>query len=49
MFSSEHWQIKLIYASFGALLLFIGMLLSPVTAQRRRCGVRRSVPPGAVA
>ena len=34
MFSREHWQIKLVYASFGALLLFIGMLLSPVTAQR---------------
>ena len=34
MFSKEHWQIKLVYASFGALLLFIGMLLSPVTAQR---------------
>ena len=34
MFSREHWQIKLVYASFGALLLFIGMLLSPVTAQK---------------
>ena len=34
MFSREHWQIKLVYAGFGALLLFIGMLLSPVTAQR---------------
>ena len=38
MFSREHWQIKLVYASFGALLLFIGMLLSPVTAQRDKFG-----------
>ena len=36
MFSREHWQIKFAYAGFGALLLFIGMLLSPVTAQRDR-------------
>ena len=34
MFSSQDWQIKLVYASFGALLLFIGMLLSPVTAAK---------------
>ena len=34
MFSRQDWQIKLVYAGFGALLLFIGMLLSPVTAQR---------------
>ena len=38
MFSKEHWQIKLVYAGFGALLLFIGMLLSPVTAQRDKFG-----------
>ena len=38
MFSREHWQIKLVYASFGALILFIGMLLSPVTAQRDKFG-----------
>ena len=38
MFSREHWQIKLAYAGFGALLLFMGMLLSPVTAQRDRFG-----------
>ncbi len=38
MFSREHWQIKLVYAGFGALILFIGMLLSPVTAQRDRFG-----------
>ena len=38
MFSKEHWQIKLVYASFGALLLFIGMLLSPVTAHRDKFG-----------
>ena len=38
MFSREHWQIKLVYAGFGALLLFIGMLLSPVTAQRDKFG-----------
>ena len=38
MFSTEHWQIKFAYAGFGALLLFIGMLLSPVTAQRDRFG-----------
>ena len=34
MFSREHWQIKLVYSGFGALLLFIGLLLPPVTAQR---------------
>lgn len=38
MFSGEHWQIKLAYAGFGALLLFIGMMLSPVTAQRDKFG-----------
>ena len=38
MFSREHWQIKLVYSGFGALLLFIGMLLSPVTAQRDKFG-----------
>ena len=38
MFSREHWQIKLAYAGFGALLLFIGMLLSPVTAHRDKFG-----------
>ena len=38
MFSKEHWQIKLVYAGFGALLLFMGMLLSPVTAQRDKFG-----------
>ena len=32
MFSRQHWQIKLVYASFGALILFIGMLLSPVAS-----------------
>ena len=49
MFSRQDWQIKLVYAGFGFLFAVIGMLLSPVTAQRRRCGVRRSVPPGSVA
>ena len=38
MFSRQHWQIKLVYASFGALILFIGMLLSPVAAQRDKFG-----------
>lgn len=38
MFSREHWQIKLTYAGFGAFLLFIGMMLSPVTAQRDKFG-----------
>ena len=38
MFSREHWQIKLVYTGFGAVLLFIGMLLSPVTAQRDKFG-----------
>ena len=38
MFSRQDWQIKLVYASFGALILFIGMLLSPVTAQRDKFG-----------
>ena len=34
MFSSQHWQIKLVYATFGLLCAVIGMLLSPVTAQK---------------
>ena len=38
MFSREHWQIKLTFAGFGAFLLFIGMMLSPVTAQRDKFG-----------
>ena len=38
MFSSEHWQIKLVYAGFGFLFAVIGMLLSPVTAQRDKFG-----------
>ena len=48
MFSKEHWQIKLVYAGFGFLFAVIGMMLSPVPAQRRRCGVRLTVPPCAV-
>ena len=38
MFSRQHWQIKLVYASFGFLFAVIGMLLSPVTAQRDNIG-----------
>ncbi len=38
MFNSQHWQIKLVYAGFGGFLMFIGMLLSPVTAQRDKFG-----------
>ena len=38
MFSRQDWQNKLVYAGFGALLLFIGLLLSPATAQRDRFG-----------
>ena len=34
MFSRQDWQIKLVYAGFGFLFAVIGMLLSPVTAQR---------------
>ena len=34
MFSCQHWQIKLVYAGFGCLFTIIGMLLSPVTAQK---------------
>lgn len=34
MFNSQHWKIKLAYATFGLLCAVIGMLLSPVTAQR---------------
>ena len=34
MFSSQHWQLKLAYAGFGSLFTIIGMLLSPVTAQK---------------
>jgi hypothetical protein len=34
MFSSQDWQIKLVYAGFGFLFAVIGMLLSPVTALR---------------
>ena len=33
MFNSNNWQIKLVYAGLGGLLMLIGMLLSPVTAQ----------------
>ena len=35
MFNSHHWKIKLAYATFGLLCAAIGMLLPPVTAQRR--------------
>lgn len=38
MFNSQHWQIKLVYAGFGGFLMLIGMLLSPVTAQRDKFG-----------
>ena len=38
MFSSQDWQIKLVYAGFGFLFAVIGMLLSPVTAQRDKFG-----------
>lgn len=38
MFTSQHWQIKLVYAGFGGFLMLIGMLLSPVTAQRDKYG-----------
>ena len=35
MFNSQHWQIKLVYATFGlSMCTIIGMLLSPVTAQK---------------
>ena len=34
MFNNQHWQIKLVYAGFGCLFTIIGMLLSPVTAQK---------------
>lgn len=36
MFSSQHWQIKLVYAGFGGFLMLTGMLFSPVTALRDR-------------
>ena len=38
MFSRQDWQIKLVYAGFGFLFAVIGMLLSPVTAQRDKFG-----------
>ena len=38
MFNSNNWQIKLVYAGLGGLLMLIGMLLSPVTAQRDKFG-----------
>lgn len=34
MFSTQHWQIKLVYMGFGGLLMLVGMLISPVTAKR---------------
>ena len=35
MFNNQHWQIKLVYATFGlSMCTIIGMLLSPVTAQK---------------
>lgn len=34
MFNSQYWQIKLVYAGLGGLFTIIGMLLSPVTAQK---------------
>ena len=34
MLNSQHWKIKLAYATFGLLCAVIGMLLSPVTAQK---------------
>lgn len=38
MFNSNNWQIKLVYAGLGGFLMLIGMLLSPVTAQRDTFG-----------
>ena len=38
VFSTQDWQIKLVYAGFGFLFAVIGMLLSPVTAQRDKFG-----------
>lgn len=38
MFNNQHWQIKLVYAGFGGFLMLIGMLLTPVTAQRDKYG-----------
>ena len=38
MFTSKDWTIKLVYAGFGFLFAVIGMLLSPVTAQRDKFG-----------
>ena len=38
MFSKAHWQIKLVYAGFGGLLMFIGMVFSPVSVFRDRFG-----------
>ena len=38
MFNSNNWQFKLVYTGFGGFLMLIGMLLSPVTAQREKFG-----------
>ena len=42
MFNSQHWKIKLVYIGFGSffgcLCTIIGMLASPVTAQRDKFG-----------
>lgn len=38
MFNSNNWQVKLVYAGFGGFLMLVGMVLSPVTAQREKFG-----------
>ena len=38
MFSFQNWQQKLVFAGFACLFTIIGMLLSPVTAQRDKFG-----------
>ena len=38
MFTLENWKSKLVYATFGLLCAVIGMLISPVTAQRDNFG-----------
>ena len=38
MFSREHWQIKLAYAGLGFLFAVMGMLASPLAAQRDKFG-----------
>ena len=38
MFSFQNWQQKLAFAGFACLFTIIGMLLSPVTAQRDKFG-----------